>query len=218
VANDIHKDLTNFWCVLKRPDQFERFIRMADATPFGEPEWEGAHEGLQTNEADPVQRAYWFFVACRQSLAGRMKCFAPLSRTRVRRGMNEQTSAWQTAVKGLPEVHARLMRVVILDRPALEVIRAQDGEGTLFYCDPPYVSETRTARKVYAHEMTEADHRELLATLRKVKGKVILSGYSYPLYEEALAGWGRHTKDVPNNAAGGDKKARKLEVIWCNWK
>jgi DNA adenine methylase len=66
--------------------------------------------------------------------------------------------------------------------------------------------------------MTEDDHRELLATLLRTKGKVILSGYSNPLYEEALAGWGRKVVDRPNNAAGGKTKARKLEVIWCNWK
>jgi len=44
-------------------------------------------------------------VNCRQSLAGRMDAFAPLSRRRTRRGMNEQCSAWWNAVEGLPAVH-----------------------------------------------------------------------------------------------------------------
>ena len=41
----------------------------------------------------------------------------------------------------MPAVHARLKRVVVLNRDALDVIRTQDGPGTLFYLDPPYPAE-----------------------------------------------------------------------------
>jgi DNA adenine methylase len=97
------------------------------------------------------------------------------------------------------------------------VIRSQDGPGTLFYCDPPYLPRTRAASDAYAHEMTEGDHRELLALLRSVRGKVMLSGYPSELYDRALAGWPRHTFDLPNNAAGGPTKGRETEVVWCNF-
>ena len=69
-----------------------------------------------------VERAVNFFIRCRQSRAGCFKDFATLSRTRTRRGMNEQASAWLTVIDGLPEVHARLKRVVILNHDALDVI------------------------------------------------------------------------------------------------
>jgi len=85
----------------------------------------------------PVHDAVSFFVECRMSLAGRGDQFAPLSRTRTRRGMNEQASAWLSAVDGLRAVHRRLRRVVVLNRPAIEVIQGQDGPDTLFYLDPP---------------------------------------------------------------------------------
>jgi DNA adenine methylase len=101
--------------------------------------------------------------------------------------------------------------------PAVELIRREDGPLTLYYCDPPYLDETRTARKAYAHEMSEADHRELLDMLLAVRGKVMLSGYPSQLYDEALAGWTRHAFDLPNNAAGGPTKARETEVLWCNY-
>ena len=65
--------------------------------------------------------------------------------------------------------------------------------------------------------MTERDHQELLDLLRSVTGKVMLSGYPSPLYEQALAGWTRHTFDLPNNAASGDTKDRETEVVWCNF-
>ena len=106
----------------------------------------------------------------------------------------------------------------VLCRPAVEVIRSQDGEGTLFYCDPPYVHETRTARKAYGeNEMTDKDHRELLDVLKQVRGKVILSGLASKLYDDALSGWQRHTRDLPNNAASGSTKRRMTEVLWCNF-
>ncbi len=156
VVNDLDADLTNFWRVLQTPDAFEQFRRVVEAIPFSEVEWHEAHDRLGCRcGTGPVHRAAWFFVLCRQSLAGRLDTFAPLSRQRIRRGMNEQASAWWNAVDGLAHVHIRLQRVVILNRPALEVIKQQDGPGTLFYCDPPYLPKTRTVPDVYTHEMSE---------------------------------------------------------------
>jgi DNA adenine methylase len=200
VVNNLHGDLTNFLRVLQYPPDFERFLRIVDAVAFSEPDWNDAGAWLAGRpNADVVERAVWFFSHCRQSLAGRMDCFATLTRNRTRRGMNEQASAWRSTVNGLPAVHARLLRAAILNRSALEVIRTEDGPGTLFYCDPPYLHETRTARKVYGPlEMSEADHRHLLDALRQCKGKVMLSGYPSALYDAELAGWNRHILEVPN--------------------
>lgn len=214
-VNDIDGDLVNFWWVLKDVDQFSQFQRMVQAVPFSEQDWEDA--AVVLDDPDPVTRAVAFFVRCRQSLAGRMDTFAPLSRTRTRRGMNEQAAAWLTAVEGLPAVHSRLKRVAILCRPALEVIEGQDGLSTLFYCDPPYMPCTRASNGTFKHEMAPEDHKALLAVLCSVKGKVMLSGYSSVLYDTMLRGWTRHTWDLPNNAAGGRVKARMQEVLWCNW-
>ena len=132
--------------------------------------------------------------------------------------MNEQASAWLSAVEGLPAVHERLKRVVIVGpKDAKEVIRQQDGEQTLFYLDPPYLDETRTAPEVYRFEMTRDQHAELLDLVNAVKGKVMLSGYDSALYQEKLAHWNRHAFEVPNNAASGDSKRRMTEVLWCNF-
>jgi DNA adenine methylase len=217
VVNDLNGGLTNFWRVLRDPDCFERFRRQIEATPCSEAEWRRASALLDSPPDDPVAWAWAFFVTCRQSMAGRMEGFTPLGKTRTRRGMNELPSAWLTAVEGLPAVHARLKRVVILNRPALGVIRTQDGPGTLFYCDPPYLHQTRSDPEVYAHEMTEADHRELLEVLLEGQGKVMLSGYPSELYDGTLKGWNRHTFDIPNHAAGGGAKRAMTECLWCNF-
>lgn len=218
VVNDLNRELTNFWRVLQVPSLFAKFLRIEEATPFSEAEYGWANRQPDRIDSDPALAAHAFFIRCRMSLAGRMKAFAPLSRNRVRRGMNEQAAAWLTAVEGLPQVHARLKRVVILNRPALDVIRSQDGPGTLFYLDPPYLHEARASVGQYGdYEMSQKDHEELLSLIRLCEGKIMLSGYASPLYDFSLKGWTRHTFDVPNNAAGGKGKRRMQECLWTNF-
>jgi DNA adenine methylase len=167
--------------------------------------------------ADRVADAVAFFIDCRQSRSGLRTTFTPPTRGRTRRGMNGNVSEWLSAADGLADVHARLRRVLVENMPALQLIRREDTSETLFYCDPPYLHQTRASTEAYAHEMTEADHRELLGVLLAAKGKVMLSGYPSALYDETLADWTRHTFDLPNNAAGGKVKGRETEVLWCNF-
>ena len=222
VVNDLDGRLTNFWRVLQDAAMFGDFHRLVEAIPFSEVEWREAKENsavarslLTKNEL--IRDAAEFFVLCRQSLAGRMKGFASLSRSRTRRNMNEQASAWISALDGLPAVHARLRRVVVLCRPAIEVLRTEDSQDSLFYLDPPYLKETRSAPDIYGFEMSRADHSELLTLIKTLCGKVMISGYPSELYDATLAEWTRHTFDLPNNAAAGKSKDRETEVIWCNF-
>jgi DNA adenine methylase len=215
VVNDINGRLINFWRVLKDPETFESFHRRLAATPMARQEWEEAHSHVDGDDA--IANAVAFFVDCRQSRSGMMTTFTSVTRNRLRRRMNGNTSEWLSAVEGLPDVHRRLSRVLIENMKARDLIAREDTPATLFYCDPPYLHETRTAPNVYSHEMTESEHRELLATLIACKGKVMLSGYPSTLYDSALKNWTRHTFELPNNAAGGETKRRMTEVLWCNF-
>lgn len=223
VVNDLNRNLANFWSVLRDPDTFEQFRRFAEATPFSELEFAGSCEWLtRYGDAEGLQvpRAFNFFVRCRQSLAGRMTSFTGVTKTRTRRGMNNEVSAWLSAVDGLPAVHARLRRVLILNRPALDVMRGQDGPQTLFYLDPPYLHQTRASTGEYgAHEMTEDQHTDLCTVIRGCKGKVMLSGYPSDLYKFQLEaeGWNRHDFSIANHAAGGAVKRKMVESVWTNF-
>lgn len=223
VVNDINGDLTNFWKVLQGVTEFAAFRRNVEATPFSETEFvESAamlaerHRGLSPSVCDAVR----FFIVCRQSMSGRMKDFAPTSRTRTRRGMNEQVSAWLTAIEGLPAVHARLKRVLIQNREAIDCIKSEDGPDTLFYCDPPYLHETRTAKDVYAHEMKEGEHCNLLAALAEIRGGFLLSGYRSETYDAFAKAhrWHRHDFEIDNKAAKGKTKRKMIECVWSNYK
>ncbi|MEZ6033831.1 MAG: DNA adenine methylase [Planctomycetaceae bacterium] len=225
VANDIHGELTNFWKVLQSPEDFEAFRQKVALTPFSQVEFEAAFQASQTSvdTADTVEhrvaRAHRFFILARQSRQGLMRDFATLSRNRTRGRINEQVNAWLSVVDGLPDVHERLRKVLILNQDACDVIRKQDGPNTLFYCDPPYVHETRSTTADYHHEMTEDQHRRLLDVLAGIEGKFMLSGYPSQLYSqwENKHGWKRHEYLIDNKAASGAVKEVKTECLWCNF-
>lgn len=230
VANDINRQLANFWQTIQHQHTFADFIRVVEAQPFCEEDWQTSNRlrdamgwhGVNLAEGTTnacTARAAWFFVAVRQSLAGRMKGFASITRKRTRRGMNEQVSAWLNCIEGLPAVHERLKRVLIRNQPAIEVIRKEDGPRTLFYLDPPYLHETRATTGEYAHEMSAVEHLELLECLGRIKGRFLLSGYDSDLYASRQIGfgWKRHEKKINNHAAGGKKKRMMTECVWCNF-
>ncbi len=217
VVNDVNCELTNFWIVMQGEQEFARFVRRIEATPFSEWEWNATKRSGPGGEWECVERAVRFFVRFRQSRQGLGKDFATLTRRRTRRGVNEQVSAWLSAVEGLPQAHERLRNAVILNQDAVSVIRSQDGPYTLFYLDPPYCLETRTAKDCYEHEMSDEDHKRLLAALLEVEGKVVLSGYHNPLYDRALAGWRTAEREIDNKAGGGATKQKRTEVLWMNF-
>jgi DNA adenine methylase len=218
VVNDTSFRLTNFWRVLQDPGLWLKFQHRVSMTPFSEIEWNNALEIPSGVYSDYVAAAM-FFVRCRQSMAGRMKNFAPLTKSRLRRGMNEQVSAWLGAVEGLQAVHERLMRVVIENRDALDVIRQMDTPDTVFYCDPPYLHETRATVGEYDHEMTDQQHMDLLELLSVIEGKFLLSGYFSRLYDDFAreCGWHMVAFELPNNSAGGAVKRRMTECVWTNF-
>ncbi|MGD9126640.1 MAG: DNA adenine methylase [Planctomycetia bacterium] len=217
VVNDLNRELMNFWKVLQDEATFEKFQRTVEVTPFAQPEWGDALTRMIPKEELDVEAAVAFFVRCRQSRAGNFKSFATLSRNRTRRTMNEQASAWLNCINGLPDVHERLRRVVILCDDALKVIRQEDGEKTLFYLDPPYLHQTRSTTDVYQHEMEEHHHEELLDAILACSGRVMLSGYPNELYDRKLSDWNRHDREIDNKVSGAKTKAKMTESLWCNF-
>src|SRR4051794_34411839 len=179
VYNDRDERITRLFRVLR--DHGPEFHHRLTLTPYSEIEFEQADEPA----ADEIEQARRDFVRWRLSLGGRGDSFS-FTLHRVRRGMADVVSGYLSTIdEQLPLIVQRLRSVEIVNRPALDVIHTWDTAETLFYCDPPYVHETRheSSRDVYGVEMTEKEHRELAAVLKKCKGKVVLSGYPSDLYE-----------------------------------
>lgn len=216
IVNDLDGHLANFWRVLADPERFPEFFRQVNMTPFSRQRFEDA----EFHENDSVRDAVSFFVQCRQSRSGMRQGFTPLTRNRTRRGMNGNVSEWLGAVDGLPDLHQRLRRVVVENMDAIALIRREDTPHTFFYCDPPYLHETRVSKDAYAVEMTTVQHLELLGVLSAIRGKFMLSGYPSNMYQSACLnyGWQRVDIDIANHAAGGESKRRMTECLWMNYK
>jgi hypothetical protein len=82
----------------------------------------------------------------------------------------------------------------------------------LIYCDPPYLTHTRTSpRSKYRFEYTEHDHSELLILLKSLPCQVILSGYPSALYDDQLSDW--NMLELQAMTRGGPR----TEKLWYNF-
>jgi len=227
VYNDIDSNLVNFFRVLRDPEKFERFHRLASLTPYSREEYYFCRKTWEQCE-DDVERAYRWFVVARMSFSGLFGSGWSFGVTGSRRGMAKKCAAWLSIIEGLPQIHARLMQVQIENRDFRDILKIYDTPNTFFYCDPPYVPETRRHGK-YKHEMTLADHEELVKLLLQVKGKIVLSGYQHSVYEPLeQAGWQRYDYETVCYAAGrtratgilGEGAAKRMqprtESVWVS--
>ncbi|MBK8477480.1 MAG: DNA adenine methylase [Opitutaceae bacterium] len=97
-----------------------------------------------------------------------------------------------------------------------KIIPKFDSPDTLFYIDPPYPMSTRSAGgKGYVHEMADECHRQLAWLLHQSQGKVAISGYACPLYDQLYADWRRDEK--PTTANGQRGSVPRNEVLWMNY-
>lgn len=115
---------------------------------------------------------------------------------RVNIGIDSDSTALEMARRQfLPAPRARSAdgtRFEFIQGDALEFLRNHPPlpPSTLIYCDPPYLRSTRaTTKALYNHEMTDAQHVELLRVLKKQACRVMISGYSSTLYAKELKGW-----------------------------
>jgi DNA adenine methylase len=128
--------------------------------------------------------------------------------------MSGVISRWFGGIEALAAIGERLLRVQIENRPALDVIRLYDTPETLFYCDPPYLHETRGDSKAYGFEMDEEQHRALAASLRRIQGKAAVSGYRCDLMDKLYRDWQRY--DAPAKHCHSIKQIRQ-ECVWMNY-
>jgi DNA adenine methylase len=130
--------------------------------------------------------------------------------------MSGVVSRWLGGVEDLRIIAERLLRVQIENRPAIQVIHLYDSPGTLFYCDPPYIHDTRGDSKAYGHEMTDDQHAELAAALNRAQGMVAISNYPCGLMDKLYPApkWHRFMTEERTNHA---TKGRRVEALWTNY-
>jgi DNA adenine methylase len=212
--NDIDGEVTNFFRVLR--ERSGELVKQIGLTPFSREEFYKACEPYQG--LGEIERARRFFVRARQVRTGLAQT-ASLGRwanckNTSRAGMSGVVSRWLGSVDMLPAIAERLLRVQIENRPAAEVIKLYDDKRTLFYCDPPYPHEARGDAKAYGFEMSNEEHENLAGLLKKVKGKIAVSGYRCALMDKLYGDWVR--VDAPAKKCHSVKRAR-TEALWINY-
>ena len=213
--NDLDGEVAAFFRVLR--EQGDALTKAIALTPFSREEFALACK--LDPEIPPLERARRFYVRARQVRTGLAQT-ASLGRwanckDTSRAGMSGVVSRWFGGVEALPQIAARLLRVQIENRPAVDVIRLYDSPDTLFYLDPPYVHGTRGDSKAYKFEMTDEQHRHLADALNAAKGKVAVSNYDCDLYRKFFSErrWHKFSIETTNHAT----KGRRTECLWCNY-
>ncbi len=208
VYNDLSEHVVNLFRVLRDPMTGSELCRRIELTPFSRSEF-FASKILPTD--DPIERARKFLVIAH------LRYGTGAGDTPEGEGFRSSSKKTFPAVTfaKLPtiaaEVIERFRGVVIENLPAVEVLKKHDLPGSLHYVDPPYVHDTRTSSHGYLHEMDDDEHRELCDVLLGMRGRVVVSNYANPIYDEAFAGWNRHERKVTC-----EKGLYRFEVLWVS--
>lgn len=206
VYNDLDGDMVALFRVLRdRPSDLASAVAL---TPFAREEHQTSYQVAQ----DDLERARRVLVRSHFGHGSSGVHRATGFRAAGLRAGSLPVHGWAGLPKAITATAERMRGVVIENRPAAQVIAAHDGPGTVIYADPPYLPETRGPGRDYRHEMTREDHVSLLSALAGTKGRVVLSGYASPLYDDALSGWRR-----VEIKAMADRAIPRVEVIWCNF-
>lgn len=213
VYNDIG-NVANFFEVLREsPDELYRALYL---TPFSRLEYETARDTWQEEMrlGNKIEWARKWFTVINQGYTHEEKS----DTWHVAKQVNS-ARALVNHVDDIPNVVNRLRRIHIehLSFEKLIPLYDLDDGSTLFYCDPPYMHETRADTSNYLNEMSVEKHAELLVLLQKVKGQVVVSGYASDLYDSFLKDWHRYTithKSAIQNSKSVQDRGDRTEVLW----
>jgi DNA adenine methylase len=117
---------------------------------------------------------------------------------------------WKEVPDRILNYAERLRDAQIENRPAVDLIERYRYPQVLIYADPPYVLSTRKGR-MYANEMADQDHIELIEALERHPGPVLLSGYACDVYDSRLQHWTKKMRQ-----AKAEKGRERTEVLWLN--
>lgn len=202
--NDLDGNVVNLFRVCR--DHPEELARLIEMTPFARDEFQACYE----KSDDPVEQARRTVVRYHQSF-GTSNSSKNSWRNVQTYGGPRCATMWNYLPTAVMECVGRLKEAQIENIDAVELIRRYDDKNTLIYCDPPYLQSLRK-RSMYACEMDDKKHVELLNVLKKSNSMVVISGYDSELYKRELAGWSTDT--IEATAQFG---LHRTEKIWANF-
>ncbi len=203
-VNDLDENVTNFFRVLR--DNGEELRRRIELTPYSRIEYINAYK----EQDDEIERARLFAVKCWMGF-GCGNLYQNGFKSGQQTHSPNPAKAWTELPRTLDVAMERLKGVQIECLPAVELIGRYNTEDVFIYADPPYLHGTRK-NYLYKHEMSDSAHEELLETLLKHSGKVLLSGYDNEMYNDTLSGWNKVQRQ-----ARAECGLLRTEVLWMNY-
>ena len=211
IVNDISSRVVRLYEICRDPVRRERLIEAIEFTPWARVEFDLARVA-EPESGDEIEDARVFLVQFWQGIGTRYRTGAGW-RLNTKKSGRSASGAWSRLPDRIRLAGERLQHVQIECKPALEVIRQCNGPQVLIYADPTYLIETRSdARDMYEHEMTVDDHIELLETLERHSGPVVLSGYPSALYSSIIPHW----FEVSLRGYSQGHQTETPETIWLN--
>ncbi len=215
VISDINQDIIHIFKALR--DEPKEFISRIKKIKYTERAFKSALTKSTEPFPDYIDKAVNEYCLRRMSRGGMKQTFAWSDR--LRGGKPGDQNAWETMFDQLQLISDRLQGVTILCDKYVSVYKVWDETNTLTYLDPPYLHSTRSegSTEIYDNEMSVEDHMEMLKLANAARGKVMISGYSSPLYRKYLKEWRCKKKDIANHASQAKNKERRLECLWFNF-
>ncbi len=202
--NDIDGNIVNLFRVCREhPQELAKAINL---TPFSREEFQICY----LPSADPIEQARRTIVRYHQSF-GTSNSSKNSWRNVQTYGGPRCATMWNHLPETVIEVCERLKNAQIENIDAVQLIKRYNHADTLIYCDPPYLQNLRK-RNMYAHEMKDEKHIELIEVLKSSKSKIILSGYDNELYNTELKDW--FTAEKVTTAQMG---LHRTEKLWMNF-
>lgn len=211
IINDLDENIITLFRIIR--DQCIQFLRKIKRIRYKETNFNAALK--RADFPSDLHMAINEFILRRMSRGGLKKAFAWSNRKRG--GQPGEINAWETIIDLIPEISQRLQNVIILNKPAIQLLKVFDEPNVLVYADPPYLHETRESPDAYTHEMLVDDHIALAEVLNNFKGKVLISGYPSRLYSKLYKNWRCEKKKIANHASQQKVKPIKIELLWCNF-
>lgn len=203
-VNDLDYEIVNFFHVLR--DYEEKLEKAIYYTPYARSEYKASYEPA----ADDIERARRFAIRCWMGF-GCGNLYENGFKSGQQTNSPNPSKAWSELPFILRQATDRLQGVQIENLPAVELIKRYNTEDVFIYADPPYLPGTRKMY-LYKYEMNDFDHEELLNSLIKHPGKVLISGYENDMYNDILRGWRKAYKST--RAEGGRERT---ETLWMNY-
>jgi len=209
ILNDVNNSIFLLFQILQNPDKLAILCDLISLTPYSRKVYENSQN--YRSESNDISQVYNFLICSNMGFGGIQRY-----KTGWKTGYEScrSVAVWNKMPIRLSYAASRLKKAQIDCRPAIDVILRSDRPDSFFFIDPPYPYYSfLTPKHCYDHSMTDTEHNDLILILSGLKGKVMITMYQNPIYDQLLDS-GFHRFSIDNKDM---HKTTKTESIYINY-